>query len=69
MQLSADIVCAASTFTEARVELSAAWIPDPFEVCLRPELRLRGLAWGAFLSALLWTTLIFAGRALWSLWR
>lgn len=69
MPSSAEAVCASSARVEPRLELPPAWIADPLEITVALEMPLRAIAWSALLSAVLWSSFFFAGRALWSLWR
>jgi len=67
MPLSTGSAVAASVLREHRLYTSP--LSDPFEISIVREFRLRGVAWGLFLSAVCWCSLIAAGREVWSLWR
>jgi hypothetical protein len=69
MQLSTDSTWSASAPPEARLEPGVPWGPFSLEIVVDREFRLRGLAFGLFLSAVLWGSAFAGGRELWSLWR
>lgn len=74
MPSSAEAVCANSAPVEFQLELPGLWIrdsliPDALEISETAHIRFRAVVWGVSLSALLWTSAFFAGRALWMLWR
>jgi hypothetical protein len=68
MQLSTDSTWSAHALDRRRPP-NPSWVQATPEIKSSPNLRLRGLAWSVFLSAILWTGFIVAGRTLWSLWR
>ncbi|HEY1767617.1 MAG TPA: hypothetical protein VGG26_08175 [Terracidiphilus sp.] len=68
MQLSTDSIWSAGALDRRRPP-NPLWVQTAPEVRSKPHLRLRGLAWSVFLSALLWASFIVAGHTLWSLWR
>jgi hypothetical protein len=69
MPFSEETVCANPARIENRLPSSPSWIPDPFEVCDTLQMRPRAVAWGVIISAPLWSSFFFAGRALWNWWR
>jgi hypothetical protein len=69
MQLSTDSTCSASAPPESRLEPGTLWGPLSIEIVVDREFRLRGLALGLFLSAVLWGSAFAGGRELWGLWR
>jgi hypothetical protein len=68
MPPAAETVCANPAPVEFRLE-PPPWDPEPFEACDTLQMRFRAVAWGVLVSSLMWTSLILAGRALWSWWR
>ncbi len=69
MPSSAETVCANPAPIECRLESPPLWMPDPLEIGDTLRMRFRAIAWGALLSAVLWASVLLAGRALWNLWR
>jgi hypothetical protein len=69
MQLSTESARASSALEDRCLDFEPLRISDPFEIGISREFRLRGLAWGLTLSAILWSSFLVAGRELWSLWR
>jgi hypothetical protein len=62
-------VCASSALRESRLESSPVWIPDSLVEDDSLQISPRAVAWGAFLSLILWSGFLLAGLALLRAWR